>query len=278
VIQNGYATLAEFKHYAIPAGAPDQQDDAVIEAILDAASRYIDDKTGRRFYPRVETRYYSVVDSPQLWLDDDLLAVVTLTNGEGTAIASTEYNLLPRNEYPKYAVQLKSTSDVYWQADDDSESEYVIPLVGIWGYHDSYTTRAWRQITTINAVGGITAAQLTITLTAAAVLDVDGSQLIKIGDEMMHTNYVTGNILTVLARGGNGSTAAIHADTSPVYLWTYQPDIVNATLEIASSIYKRRTGENATSTSVLTSGGVIITPRDVPDLAASVIRTYRRIL
>ena len=274
---NTYATLAEFRDYAVANQSPDAADDVVIEKILNAASRYIDGKTTRQFYPRIETRYYSVISDAKLWLDDDLLEIITLLNGDGTAITSADYNLLPRNAYPKYAVQIKSTSSVYWQT-DDAEGEYVIPLAGYWGYHEQYTMRAWKAVTTLAEAGILNATDLTFTLTSAAGLDVTGGQIIKIDNELMLTSSKAGNDLTVVARGENGSTAATHAIASIVYLWKPQNDIVEATLEIANGIYKRRTGENATSSSTLTTGGVIVTPRDVPDFASAIIRYYTRIV
>jgi len=267
---------SEFK--GKPLGVRVAFDDAVIEKIIDAASRYCDDATGRRFYPRVETRYFTVPNGCQLWFDDDLLAVTSLLNGEGTAITSGDYNLLPRNEYPKYAVRLTETTSVYWQVDTNSNSEYVISVTGVWGYNELYATRAWKLITTLNEVGILNATDTTFTLTSAAGLDATGGQIIKIDNELMQTKSKAGADLTVEARGENGSTAATHAIASSVYLWMVQPEVVEATLEITNGIYKRRTGENAESSSVLTTGGVIITPRDIPDLARGILMKFARIV
>ena len=275
---NAYATLAEFRDYAVANQSPDADDDAVIEKILNAASRYIDSQTGRVFYPRIETRSYSVPNGNQLWLDEDLLAVVSLTNGEGTAIAAAAYNLLPYNNYPKYAVRLTESTSVYFQSDSSSNSEYVIDLVGIWGYHEYYAARAWKLLTTLNEGGVLNATDVKFTVTSAAAVDATGGQIIKIENEMMIVRSKTGNDVTVIARGENGSTAATHIDATAIYVWAPMDEIREACLEIASSAYKRRTGENATATSVITSGGVVITPRDVPDFARAIIKQYARIV
>ena len=113
---NSYATLAEFKNYK-DISSTDADDDGVIEDLLEEASRYIDGETNRTFYPRVETRYFSVPETlgRQLDLDDDLLAITTLTNGDDGTIASTEYNLLPKNKTPYYAIKLKEASTEYWE-------------------------------------------------------------------------------------------------------------------------------------------------------------------
>lgn len=277
---NAYATLDEFRDYAIANQTPNAADDVVIDKILEAASRYIDSATGRKFYPRVETRYFSLPngDGRQLWMDEDLLAVTSLLNGEGTAILPAAYNLLPRNEYPKYAVRLTDTTSVYFQVDASSNSEYVISLAGVWGYHEQYATRAWKRITTVVEAAGLNISDTTFTLARTAGLDATGGQLIKIENEIMATKSKAGVDLTVIARGENGSTAATHANGSSVYLWQYQPEIVEACCEIASSVYKRRAGENMESSSIITAGGLVITPRDVPDLARKICQNYARLV
>lgn len=274
---NAYATLTEFRDFAVANQSPDAGDDTVIEKLLDAASRYFDGQTGRMFYPRIETRSYSVPrDRRQLWLDEDLLSVVSLTNGNGDAILAADYNLLPANAYPKYAVRLTETTIVYFQLDSSNNSEYVIDLAGVWGFHEFYAARAWKALTTLGAA--LNAGDLTFTAASGALFDSTGGQIVKIDDEIMITSYKATNAITVAARGDNGSTAAAHLINAPVYLWQPQSDIVEACLEIAMGVYKRRTGDNLTSASVLTSGGVMITPRDISDLARSIIAKYARIV
>jgi adenylosuccinate synthase len=51
-----------------------------------------------------------------------------------------------------------------------------------------------------------------------------------------------------------------------------------ACVDIVNGIYKRRTGENATATSVLTTGGVIVTPREISTFAAEIIKAYTRVV
>ncbi len=52
--------------------------------------------------------------------------------------------------------------------------------------------------------------------------------------------------------------------------------IQNACLVISLSAYKRRFGENLSSVSTVTAGGVIITPQDVPAVAWAMINPFRR--
>lgn len=132
-ISNGYITLAEFKADALPSAATSSADDAVIEDIIEAASRYIDNETGRTFYARTETHYFSVPDGRELCMDDDLLTITTLTNGDATVITSGYY-LWPRNIPPYSKIVLTQASTIFWQNDSSNNSEYVISVVGTWGY------------------------------------------------------------------------------------------------------------------------------------------------
>ena len=134
-ITNGYATLAEFKLYK-KITTTDTDRDSVIEDIIEGASRDIDREVGRTFYARTETRYFDVpIDNSRLLrVDDDLLAITTLTNGDSNTIAATEYNLVPKNVAPYYGIRLKSGSAYYWNMDSSGNTEDVISIAGTWGW------------------------------------------------------------------------------------------------------------------------------------------------
>lgn len=134
-ISNGYTTLAAYKIYA-SVSSTDSDDEALIEDMIETASRFIDTQSGRTFYARSETRYYSVPTGRTLKVDDDLLTITAsgLTNGDGNTIASTEYHLLPKNISPKYAIKLKDTSTYMWQGSSSGGYEYVISVAGTWGW------------------------------------------------------------------------------------------------------------------------------------------------
>lgn len=112
-------------------------DDLLTESIVDAQS-YIESQTHRRFESNTETRYYgrdarNRWDSTVLDLDDDLISVTTLTNGDSssTAITSANYWLLPRNGAPPYhQIKLYTNTGVYWEWDVDC----WVSVLGVWGY------------------------------------------------------------------------------------------------------------------------------------------------
>lgn len=276
-ITNGYCTLTEFKNYVAPRGqssqiTSDATDDGVMSAIIEGVSRWIDEQCNRTFYPRVETRYFDVPRGRHLMLDDDLLAVITITNGDDTTVASTEYNPVPRNYTPCWGIQLKDTSTVYW-TDNNGSYESVIDVLAFWGYRSQYSQRAWVSAGTISA--DMTAIASTFTMTAGHTLLND--QIIKIDNEVMSISVAT-NTVTPAKRGDNGSTAAVHTSGATVYIWNVQPEIREATRQIAQSLYSARSGQVSAGKVTITASGVVIRPEDVPPMAQQTIRSFTRMI
>lgn len=128
-----YITIDDLKEYI---GPLEDTDDALLTRLVAAAQRYVEaytDKvfeitgdTTRTFDPTVDTR------DGQLWLDEWLWSVTTLTNGDGTVLTAADYQLLRPNHPPYYAVKLKLNSSVYWTYTTDPEGS--ISIVGKWGY------------------------------------------------------------------------------------------------------------------------------------------------
>ena len=199
-ITRGYCTLQEYKDYATARGqtnATDAIDDAMIEDLIEAASRTIDRMTGQTFYSRTaETRYFDIPDDDRELLFDDPLVSIDVggfLNGDASVIAATEYKLLPINGTPKYGLRLKEMSTVYWMPDTQRNTEGVIAITGTWGY----------------------------------------------------------------------------AATAP-------DDIKTLTEAIVLNIYRRRHGENVTSTSLVTAAGVVVTPEGIPEWGKPIIQYYMR--
>lgn len=111
-------------------------DDDILNAIIDQVTEAIDTYTNRTFDANVDTtRYYdySNVDGQYLWLDGDLCELTSIANGDsaGTAIATADVTLWPRNEGPPYfKIRLDFESSSSWEVDTD----YFIEITGKWGY------------------------------------------------------------------------------------------------------------------------------------------------
>lgn len=274
---NSYAALAEYKSFVIGRGqnaSVDISDDTVIENLLKSSSRYLDDHTDRFFYPYIQTRYYDVptseqLDPRELKLHADLLEVLSLANGDGTAITSTYYDLRPRNDTPYSKVRLKDNASVLWVSNTSGNVHDVIPLNGIWGYHNRYA-QAWLLAT-------ITAEALDTSETGTDVTSgtlFNTGDLIRIDNEFMYVSGKDNNTLTN-TRAENGSTAAAHDSGASVYIWQVMDEVKTNTLETAMQAVKRRFGQSNSNTQTITGAGVVLTPRDVPVMTAEFIRTHR---
>lgn len=137
-----YLTLAEYKQYK---GLSNADDDALIDALIDGAQKWLDRACKRTLHTDSDTtRYFDSfadVDGNVLYLDDDLAAITSITI-DGTALASTEYTTSPRNETPYYEIKMKRNSDYSWTDDNaagDYDAEDAIAVTGKWCYLSAVT-------------------------------------------------------------------------------------------------------------------------------------------
>ncbi len=135
-----YATATDLKTYLSITGTGD---DALLNALLVRASSAVDSYTGRRFAASSDTtRYFDaigdhIVGGRILYVDEDLYSVTTVTNGDGNAISSTYYTLVPRNNTPHYAIRLKDSYTSVWTYTTTWED--AISIVGKWAYSENPT-------------------------------------------------------------------------------------------------------------------------------------------
>ena len=233
-VQNAYATLTDLQ-----AWLPNSSNitASIAAYALNAASREIDRHAGRLFYPQVKTNYYNTPTKAELWLYDDLLEVLTLTNGDGTALTvTTDYLTIPFNAYPKYKIVLNPETSIYFETSSTTDYLKAIQVNGIYGYHRDYSI-AWFTGSTLSAaLTDTTGTSVAVT----AGTNFATGQIIKIGSEMMLiTDKPAATTLTVV-RGWNGSTAATHLISVSVYIWQPEPDITMACLIQASRFYRRQ--------------------------------------
>ncbi len=276
---NSYATLQEYKTYAVARGQTasiDTFDDVMIERLLKTASKYIEDESAIHFVPYIETRYFDVpkADSLEprvLRLDDYLLEVITLTNGDGTVIPSTEYTLRPRNRSPHYGIRLIDNSTYYWASDGAGDTHDVIAVNGVWGYHDRYN-QAWLLGST--ATEAMDDNETGYDVTSSSLFAV--GNLIRFDNELGYVSAIGTNSLTI-TRHENYSTAATHLTSINIYIWQPMEQARNAVCEIAKTAYGRRKGESTSSNVTVTAAGVVLSPRDIPTMARDFILTMRDI-
>jgi hypothetical protein len=131
-----YVEVEDLKAYTgIPSATV--TDDALLRDLIQEATRLIDMETGRVFESVTDTRYYGpeALDKATntLWVDQDLLTVTELLNGDDdtTEIESTEFWLIDRNAGPPYyGIRLLSDSDDSWEWDTDG----WVSVTGTWGW------------------------------------------------------------------------------------------------------------------------------------------------
>lgn len=136
-IANGYATLTEVKRSL---GITDTVDDALLELVIEAASRQIDQHCERIFYQASGTRIYAPRDNFNVEIDD-LLTLTTLktsTNIDGVfdqTWKTTDYQLEPLNGIAGGIVQpythIRAVGD-YWFP--TSMEEATVQVVGTFGW------------------------------------------------------------------------------------------------------------------------------------------------
>jgi len=127
-------TLATLKLYL---GTTTTGDDTILTSSLTRAESFLKRRTGRIFDAATSaptTRYFTrdaidPFDRRRILLDEDLVSVTTLINGDGTTIASSGYWLEPFNHTPYFAIRLlEATSGWTWDTDER------VSVAGVWGY------------------------------------------------------------------------------------------------------------------------------------------------
>lgn len=252
-VRGEYTTVGDLR--ATYLGATGTGDDALLLDMIRATSRDMDDLTQKRYYPLIETRYFGVPQGRELALDAYLLAVTTLTNGDGTLLTGSDYNLSPRNQSPYDAIKLKQSSAVAWAGDGEGNTDDAIALAGVWGHHRNYA-HAWEVLTTLS--GDITDSVAALTLSASGG---KGGELWKIDSEYIYAGAVTTTAASALLRGVNGSTAAAHTSGATIYRWAVGDSLALLCRQATAATYKLR--DNPSGEQLSIDGHTFYTPRDV---------------
>jgi len=241
-------------------GSTSEKSDGVIAQLITRTSRQIDAICQRVFAPRILTHLYDVPTDRDLAFDDDLLEVLSLTNGDGSAISASDYRLYPLNVSAKHKLSLLGSGSSVFQASTSGDPEGAISLVAVFGYHDRYG-EAWVDVgAAIDA--GVNASATSVVVAPSQT--IFAGQLVKIDSEYLYVRSVSvnttdGDTLT-LARGANGSTAASHSASASVLVWT-NPAIED--LATQAVVAYNRLRDNPLGESKNIGGNVFVTPRDV---------------
>lgn len=130
-----YCTLDNVKTYL---GISENTDDVLLTSCIERAQAVIDAYTTRTFEATEDaTKYLDAaadVDGRMLLVGaaGDLASITSITNGDGTLLASTDYVTQPRSVTPYYAIRLLSSSGHSWTYTTDPED--AIAVTGKWAY------------------------------------------------------------------------------------------------------------------------------------------------
>ena len=216
-----------------------------LRQLLERTSRAVDRACNRHFYLLQVTRVFDgggselnvpdlvSVDTDGLKTDDDL------DRTHETTWARADYLLAPANADPSTAGNPMSRPYTQVLVDTDAGSKGAFPggmravqIAGRWGY--------WHH----SAASGDTVQDNPLSASATSVNVSSGenfsvAQTLLIESEQLYITAISVNVLTV-QRGVNGTVAASHVQSTPISIFEYPAEVVQATLMQAARWWRRK--------------------------------------
>lgn len=237
---NSLATLYKLKQRL---GLESDTEDTQLRAVLDSATAQIQRLTNRYFMPRVEAISHDMYSARELLLDDDLLELTALLNGDGSSIEVDDVLTLPNDGTPASVIIL--LRDLFtWEA----TALKAINVTGVWGWHDDWSS-AWRASGDSVQDNPLSSSATTLTVTDADGIDsaqesprFQVGHLLKIENEYLRVLAITINELAddtlTVQRGVNGTTVVAHAHDTAIEVYQPPADIELLVLRWATWLYK----------------------------------------
>ena len=207
---------------------------------LGAATRHCERYTGRKLLPHHATHYHDVDrrHPKELLLDDDLLELSGVTNGDGRSIPLAQLRRIPNARQPASALRLNNGTQFVYR----DTPLAAVAVAGIWGWHDDWS-RAWRDTGATVQEDPLTAAA--VTLGAPAEEEMAGrtprfqvGQLLRIEDEFLRLRRIEtaqdGSLLLTVSRGAQDSSARAHATGTVIQRYHPPDDLAQAVLQLAA--------------------------------------------
>ncbi|MCY3836583.1 MAG: hypothetical protein OXF83_09155 [Anaerolineaceae bacterium] len=207
---------------------------------LGAATRHCERYTGRKLLPVHATHYHDVDrrHPKELLLEDDLLELTGVTNGDGRSIPLSQLRRIPNARQPASALRLNNGTQFVYRETPLA----AVAVDGIWGWHDDWS-RAWRDTGVQVQEDPLTAAAVTLTVPAeeekvGRAPRFQVGQLLRIGDEYLRLRQITavrdGGLLLTLTRGAQESPASTHRAGSAIHRYHPPDDLTQAVLQLAA--------------------------------------------
>jgi len=234
-LPNLYASAAAFSRRYANASTLDSDDQTEMLAVLEAASRAVDDECDRRFYAETATVVQHGNGKDAIWIPDLISATTVKLDEDGdgtfeTTLTTADYWLERYGHYnvdatPKTLIRLNPSG----QRASFVEQHRLLEIVGPWGF-----TAAVDRMTVTATLADATATAMTTSATG----DFEVGNTLLIESEQVYVESGSGTSW-VVRRAQNGTTGAAHA-AKPIDRFAYVPEIVNATLMQAGRYWKRR--------------------------------------
>ncbi|MFD5709484.1 hypothetical protein ACFWHW_03665 [Streptomyces pharetrae] len=210
MMQPWYATREEIK--AELDVKETARSNARIDRALDDASRAVEGRCHRRFYPEIATKYFDWPTSQggtswRLWLDANEVISVTSLSAGGVTIPSIDFFLEPNQYGPPYnRIEIDLDSSAAFGGGDTHQRN--IAVTGLFGYRLDETTVG-------AAAEALDASETSIDVDAATSAAVGVGSLLRIDSERV---IVTGRsqLDTGQTLGGSGLTAQNNSVTVTV--------------------------------------------------------------
>lgn len=307
-----YATLYQVRAY-LKLGTNETQDDTLLSQFISQATDWINDvRCLRRFDIRRETRLMNNPYPPAsgfgmypipsgtsrgawmvselanfnnaaaglLKVDDDLLEVLEVVNGDESEIDSGDYVLEPKNRYPKYGLRLTNQSGKAWMISGGGDWRQVIPVDGLWGYHEHYPEAFVDSLDTVEndplTIGGTA---LTVNNSDGIPEDVEEPRfqaglMLRLKDVDGNFEFVrvvsvdnTTNTLTI-KRSYNGTDAREWPKETAIEIFRPWGNVNMATLRLVTWRYRQKDANVFDKTTILGTGISIIPSAVPPDVDA----------
>lgn len=279
-----YATLADVRmELGVNDPIATDDDPVAIKALRDATARIDLELPGKTFFPRVQTRYFhsfADTDGLNLRLHEPLAELTSVTNGDGTALAGSDYTLIPRSGAPYTAVRLQANGATAWQAATDGDPVDALSVAGVW-----HSTRPFSGMWYTT---GETITLATTTTASFTPSNVDGEDAFRrtprLSEGMLlkaTTNGTTEYMeiariesgVVYLQRGARGTTAVAHTSAT-LSAWAVDAVIAKACVRLASYYYKRAGHFASVTFNPNTQMGERL-PKDLPDDVVSVLAMFK---
>jgi len=244
--------------------------DTKLDAMIDSASRWIEEATRTFFYPVIETRYYDHPDDATiLKFDQWLLSVTTFTTSNGDeTVSSDDYFLMCGKTYniaPYDRIVMKSDGDrttlLY-----SGTVQQANAITGAWGYCNDY-------VNTGTTLGAAITSTTTTTVTVADGTAIEVGWLLVIDDEQMFVSNISDNTLTVV-RDQGGTDAAEHDNSTAVYRYVPPHDIEALCGILVARLFHRGSTSWADTVGAPERGVIFV--KEAPSEARAIIERYKR--